>query len=92
MSVCLCVVILLSLELSKYLKLDVHRVLQGCHIGVSRVFQGSLWVFQGCFKHVSRVFQGYFKSVLRVFRECFMGVSRVHGCTKITLIVVWGGN
>ena len=51
MSVCVSVVILLSLEILKYLKLDVYRVLQGCLMGVSKVFQGS-------FKSVSRMFQG----------------------------------
>ena len=49
LSVCLCVVILLSFEILKYLKLDVYRVLQGCLMGVSKVFQRS-------FKSVSRMF------------------------------------
>ena len=60
----MCVVILFSLELPKYLKLDVYRILQGCLIGVSRVFQGS-------FKGVSRMFQGCFKGA------CLRGWSRV---------------
>ena len=62
-SVCLCVVILLSLDILKYLNVDVYRdyrVLQGCLMGVSKVFQGSFKgvsrMFYGCFKHVSRMF------------------------------------
>ena len=42
----------------------------------SRVFQGSLRIFQGSFKGVSRVFQGCFKGVSRVFQGSFKGVSR----------------
>ena len=38
LSVCLCVVILLSLEILKYLKLDVYRVLEGCLKSVPREF------------------------------------------------------
>ena len=47
-SVCVCVVILLSLKILKYLKLDVYRVLQGRLMGVSKVFQRR-------FKSVSRI-------------------------------------
>ena len=49
LSVCLCVVILLSLEILKYFKLDIYRVLQGCLMGVSKVFQGR-------FETVSKLF------------------------------------
>ena len=64
---CLSVVILLSLEILKYLKVDVYRdyrVLQGYLMGVSKVFQGS-------FKSVSRMFQECFKDVLMVFQRFF---------------------
>ena len=37
-SVCLCVVILLSLEILEYLKLNVYRVLEGCLKSVPREF------------------------------------------------------
>ena len=57
-----CVVILLSLELSKHLKLDVSRVLQGC--------LNVLWVSQRCSKGVLRVFQECFKDVSKVFQKC----------------------
>ena len=71
LSVCLCVVILLSLNILKYLNVDVYRdyrVLQGCLMGVSKVFQGS-------FKSVSRMFYGCFNDVSRMFYGCFNDVS-----------------
>ena len=58
-SVCLCVVILLSLEILKYLKLDVDRVFQVCPMGVSKVFKGNFKIvsrmFKGCFNHPASV-------------------------------------
>ena len=60
------VVILSSLEHSKYLKQDVLRELQGCLRGVCLKFQGCLEVsrmFQETFKGVNRKCQGCFKEV-----------------------------
>ena len=77
-SACVCVIILLSLEHSKQLKLNVPRVLQG----VSRVYKG-------CLKHISwvlvsqgssKVVKAYHKGVSRIFAS-FIGVRRkFQGC------------
>ena len=42
---------------------------------VSKGFNGSQCVFQGCFKKVSRMFQGSFKEVSTVFQLSLKGVS-----------------
>ena len=67
---------------SKHSKQDVSWVLQGCLLGVPRVFKrccsnSNPRVFKGCFKEVSRKFQKNFKGVSRNFQGCFKEVSRV---------------
>ena len=69
---------LFILEHSKYLKLDISRVLQRCFLGVSKVSQWYLKValrvlikrsktVPECSKRVLNVLQGGFKDVSRVF-------------------------